>query len=123
MESPKKLTQTQVPDSIFDPTGDNTVLESLQRSVTLTPAATASQGRRTNSVYIQHFGNVLAHRSALHVSNPEPTSTSNAWRRKGTVQMEGYHLAELFRLRPELSEFIFMEIQNAKLSTPNFTNL
>ena len=115
MESPKKVTQSQAPDSLFDKMDDNVIIESLQRSVTLTPAATATQGRRTNSVYVQHFGTVLAHRSARHFSNPDQSAANNAWKHKGMVQLEGNDLAELFRQRPELSEFIYMEIENAKI--------
>ena len=122
LESPKK-THTQVSESAFDKTEDSLVLDSLQKSVVLTPAATASQGKRTNSVYVQHFGTVLAHRSAQHIHLPDAPTASNAWRRKGMVQLEGRHLEELFRARPELSEFIFMEIENAKLNSSNFANL
>lgn len=82
------------------------------------PANTSSATtgvRRTNSVYVKHFGNAVSSRTVFNYDN----APSQVWKRKGMVTMDSSQIAELFRLRPELSEYVFMEIQNSRLSEEN----
>ena len=94
---------------------DQSVLQSLHGALTVkssaTPTNATSGVRRTNSVYVKHFGNAVASRTVFNYDN-EP---SQVWKRKGMVTMDSSQIAELFRLRPELSEYVFMEIQNARM--------
>ena len=96
------------------------VLDDLQKSLSMKPAGTAplSEGprsRRTNSIYVKHFGNAVGTRQVFNhyetVNKP-----SQLWKKQGSVSMDAAQIAELFRLRPELSEYCLMEIQNAQLS-------
>ena len=99
---------------------DHSVMDSLHKALTQKPTSAASategpQGRRTNSVYVKHFGNSVNSRTVFnHYDNL--SKKSQLWKRQGTVTLDGNQIAELFRLRPELSEYCFMEIENAQLS-------
>jgi predicted secreted protein len=79
---------------------------------TASSTASTSGVRRTNSVYVKHFGNAVSSRTVFNYDN----GPSQVWKRKGMVSMDSSQIAELFRLRPELSEYVYMEIQNARLS-------
>jgi predicted secreted protein len=100
---------------------DHHVLDSVQKSLTMKTSVgeeeTITQpGRRSNSVYVQHFGNSVGSR-VVYNHYDKAVAKDNRWKSKGSVTIDGAQLAELFRLRPELSEYIHMEIQNARLST------
>ncbi len=100
---------------ITEEKSDQSVLQSLHGALTVkqnAPANATSTGvRRTNSVYVKHFGNAVASRTVFNYDN----APSQVWKRKGMVSMDSSQIAELFRLRPELSEYVFMEIQNVRM--------
>ncbi len=107
---------TLVQDSLDDNKGQETVvLENLHKSLSL-DLKPIQTGKRTNSVYVKHFGSSISSRTVMGVSDNQ---SSHVWKKKGSVTMESGQLAELFRLRPELSEYIYMEIKNAKLTELN----
>ncbi len=87
------------------------VLESLQKNLNLSTIPKASN-KRTNSVLIKHFS------SSFRVRNTDRISSQAEDGKKitGNVELDGGKLNDLLRFKPELSEFLYMEIENMKLS-------
>ena len=107
------------PHSLEIPSQMESVLEGVQKSLNLgsIPKSPASH-RRTNSILITHFStNIKA--SNITRSTKEIRSTSN--RRMGENPiLEGRLLKELLEMKPELAEYLFMEIENLKLVSEGF---
>jgi hypothetical protein len=92
----------------------DTVFEGIQKSMNLNSVPKASH-KRTNSVLITHFSTNFRARS-----DKVPTANANAEGRKrmgNNLVLDGKNLGELLREKPELSEFLVMEIQNMKISS------
>lgn len=75
------------------------------------------QSRRTNSIYVTPFLSTVKAKSATSIditeslfSAPEETGII-----QGTVELDGDLLVQLTRQRPELAEFLALEIRNMKI--------
>jgi hypothetical protein len=96
-------------------TGVDELNDKLDRSLTLSPPP-----RRTNSIYVTPFMATVKARAATNVDvtdansglfgGPEETCII-----QGIVDLEGEKLVALTRARPELAEYLALEIQNMKL--------
>jgi hypothetical protein len=90
----------------------DTVFEGIQKSMNLNSVPKASH-KRTNSVLITHFSTNFRARS-----DKVPAANSEGRKRMGNnLVLDGKNLGELLREKPELSEFLVMEIQNMKISS------
>jgi len=121
------------------PKSDQAIMQSLQKSLLLGPSATAKlsssttttpmkASRRTNSIYITHFTDGLQSRSYAEetttTTTPQPVvysagnnGNSNRKTKKavdGVVVLTGTQLKRLLQMKPELSEYLYMEIMNMK---------
>lgn len=94
------------------------VLEGVQKSLNLnTVPKTAPAHRRTNSILINHFSTNLKARAVERQHSAAPQIN----RRMGSnVILEGKILSQLLTLKPELAEYLYMEIENMKISTHTF---
>lgn len=100
--------------------GMNSILDSMEDALTLAPTPMT---RRTNSIYVTPFQNTVRARHATNVdataSNGLDAMDDESGPRviQGVVEIEGEKLALLLRQRPELAEFLALEIQNMKLQS------
>lgn len=117
------------------------VLDSVQRSLTLAtaasvaaqqqqqqqkggaaeaPATTPKAARRTNSIYITSFTDTVRNKAATTTERGRPTlqnAGASVRSIRGTVALEGGSLVQLLRRRPELAEYLHLEIRNMNIST------
>jgi hypothetical protein len=96
----------------------DSVMEGIGKSLNLNtfPKSASSSHKRTNSILITHFSS--NHKSSVKESNFQgPTARK---RMGNNLVLDGKKLSALLSSRPELSEFLFMEIENMKLCVGNF---
>jgi hypothetical protein len=103
---------------------NNNVIDSIDKSVSVssTPPVVPINHRRTNSIYVTPFVNVIKGKAATNVQRdkerlPRATQMMNIRVIKGIVELPGDKLAILTSVRPELAEFVALEIQNMKLAS------
>jgi hypothetical protein len=90
---------------------DQALLGSLSQSLVLTPAP-APKSRRTNSIYIQPFAHTMQARNATsdHISKLYTDSETRSAAPGSVHILEGEKLSLLLQERPELAEYLYMEI-------------
>jgi hypothetical protein len=109
-------------DTVTEPSSTSeqvdSVMEGIGKSLNLNtlPKSASTSHKRTNSILITHFSS--NHKSSVKESNFEGTTTRK--RMGNNLIFDGKNLSTLLSTRPELSEFLFMEIENMKLSVGNF---
>lgn len=98
---------------------DHAVLESLQKNLVLESKPTAARHpRRTNSIYIKSFSHTAKSRAATSDHTQGLYSNLSSSNASGPVSLlDGHKLSILLQDRPELSEYLFMEIQSLKVQT------
>lgn len=89
--------------------------DKMDKSLTLSPSP-----RRTNSIYVTPFMGTVRARAATNVDVTDVNSALFAGAEEtciiqGIVDLEGEKLVALTRRRPELAEYLALEIQNMKL--------
>lgn len=94
--------------------GGDELIDRLDRSLNLSPTP---QSRRTNSIYVTPFMSTVKAKAA---TNMDVTETMFATQDvmgtiQGIVDLDGDKLVILTRERPELAEYLALEIQNMKL--------
>lgn len=94
------------------------LIDRLDRSLNLSPTP---QSRRTNSIYVTPFMSTVKAKAA---TNMDVTETMFATQDvmgaiQGIVELDGDKLVTLTRERPELAEYLALEIQNMKLRRRN----
>lgn len=98
--------------------GADNIADRMDKSLAISPSAGS---RRTNSIYIAPFLSTVKARaatnvdvtdmnSALYMGGNDETGTI-----QGIVDLDGERLVQLTRHRPELAEYLALEIQNMKL--------
>lgn len=101
---------------IVDESDDMAVLESLQRSLVLDNKVPRGQ-RRTNSIYIKPFAHTAKSRAATsdHMRSLYSSSSSGGNNTSGPISvLDGHKLSLLLLERPELAEFLYLEIMSLK---------
>lgn len=98
--------------------GGDELIDRLDRSLNLSPTP---QSRRTNSIYVTPFMSTVKAKAA---TNTDVTETMFATQDvmgaiQGIVDLDGDKLVTLTRERPELAEYLALEIQNMKLRHRN----
>lgn len=96
------------------------LLEGVQKSLNLNSVPkTASAHRRTNSILITHFSTNLKARAVERQQN-NPTHSQVNRKMGSNVILEGRILSKLLSLKPELAEYLYMEVENMKISSMSF---
>ncbi len=127
------------------PKSDQAIMQALQKSLVFqsnaqsakqsSPASSDAGGntpttnpsgkktRRTNSIYVTHFTDNIHSRSYAEANNADNYLSANTGSSKrklkkavdGTVILSGANLRKLLMMKPELSEYLHMEIMNMKV--------
>jgi len=96
------------------------LLEGVQKSLNLNSVPkTAPAHRRTNSILITHFSTNLKARAVERQQN-NPTHSQVNRKMGSNVILEGRILSKLLSLKPELAEYLYMEVENMKISSTPF---
>jgi hypothetical protein len=116
-ESAAKVSESAHEEKDRSDRGVDSVMEGIQKSLNLNTVPKSQHKQRTNSVFITHFSTNLK----VRPSDRHGPSTNQGRKRMGNnLILEGKKLSELLQLKPELSEFLYMEIENMKISTNAF---
>lgn len=114
--SKETLAQTDGP--ILATEDHHSVLGAVQKSLVLDAKPSAPRPRRTNSIYVKPFSATVQtrsatsdHRRALYANH---SSTGVLVPAEGILHLKGQNLSILLQNRPELAEFLCIEIQNMK---------
>lgn len=101
--------------------GQEELSDKLDRSLNISSSPAA---RRTNSIYITPFVATVKARTATNADVTDMNSSLTLGVEEmgiiqGIVELDGDKLVALTRNRPELAEYLALEIQNLKLRRPS----
>lgn len=111
--------EPEVPEVMASEMDDHGVMEMLQQNLVLdskpsvaSATARSQQQRRTNSIYIKPFAATARTRTATSDHNATLYSAASTNNGSGAPvrQLDGRKLAQLLQERPELAEYLYMEI-------------